>query len=1446
MDAPASGGSSATDVNAASNQLQLHGKEKDEGTPTSAGLFDGDTDVDMFQHNNETTANASDDMPARDIEAGRNKNGRVQKRLTLTFKDVTVRVMASGAMLGETLFSRVDPRVDILHQVTGQVSPGEMLLVLGRPGAGCTSLLRVLSNHRESFNHVEGEVFYGSMDHVAARRYRQQITLNTEDDVHFPTLSVDQTITFALKNKTPHTRQPEHSKKADFVQQTRDGVLGSLGIAHTAHTKVGNEYIRGVSGGERKRVSLAEMLAGQSPVQFWDQPTRGLDSKTALEFAETLRKSADEDRTTIVATLYQAGNAIYDTFDKVLVLAEGCTIYYGPGREARGYFERLGFVCPRGANIADFLTSVTVMTERIVSQEFVAQGGVVPNTPQEFEMAYRQSAMFRHMQATEDAVETLGDEVEDLHTVVAGEKKNRHFWTVGKRSVYTAGLRDQIRYCTVRQFQIMLGDRLSLGVKVVSATIQALICGSLFFNMPLTSESIFLRPGVLFFPVLYFLLEGMSETTASFMGRPILDRHKRFGFYRPTAFCIATAITDIPVVLVQVTLFSIVIYFMSALQMNAGKFFTFWIITNASTLCFLQFFRAIGALCNNFGVASQLTGLCSTIFFVYGGYLIPFGRMHPWFRWIFYLNPGAYAFESLVANEFQGLTLDCVSPQYVPYGPSYDSIGITSERGCTIQGSNPLTGKIDGVDYIREHFMYSPGHIWRGFGVILGFWVFFIAVTAMGFEFRNNHGGSSVLLFKRYFRKSAKVPDIEDTPVTELEKAGAASASASVTPGSGSGTASPALVPPSSSTPRQSTFCWHDLDYFVKYQGAQKQLLDKIFGFVQPGNLVALMGSSGAGKTTLLDVLAQRKDSGRINGSILIDGKPQGISFQRMTGYCEQMDVHEDTATVREALEFSALLRQPQGVSKSEKLAYVEHILDLLELRPFSDALIGVPGAGLSIEQRKRVTLGVELVAKPTLLFLDEPTSGLDGQSAYNIIRFLRRLVDGGQAVLCTIHQPSAVLFEAFDSLLLLAKGGKMAYFGETGTHSAIVLDYFARNGAPCPEDTNPADHIVEVIQGKAAGSTHNASDWVDLWDASPERAKAYAKMQSLAEEAKAAAAAGVSAGDAFDESLEYASPKWFQFRMVLHRLMVQLWRSPDYVWNKINLHIFAALFGGFTFWKMGNSSFDLQLRLFAIFNFIFVAPGCINQMQPFFLHNRDLFETREKKSKTYHWVAFVGAQMVSEIPYLIICATLYFACWYFTAGFPVKASISGHIYLQMIFYEFLYTSIGQAIAAYAPNVYFAAISNPLLIGAGLITFCGVVVPYSQMQPFWRYWLYYLDPFNYLVGGLFGTVIYDVQVECAASEYVTFDPPAGQTCGAYMADFLASNAGYIANSNATSNCQYCAYSNGGDYAKTFNLNEEYYAWRDTGITALFCISSYLMVVVMMKLRSKKTKSARSD
>ena len=198
--------------------------------------------------------------------------------------------------------------------------------------------------------------------------------------------------------------------------------------------------------------------------------------------------------------------------------------------------------------------------------------------------------------------------------------------------------------------------------------------------------------------------------------------------------------------------------------------------------------------------------------------------MHPWFRWIFYLNPGAYAFESLMVNEFQGLELECVAPQYVPFGTGYNE---TEFRGCTVPGSDG-SGMIHGVDYIHQQYGYAVGHLWRGFGVIVGLWIFFLGVTALGFELKNSDGGSSVLLFKRSVRGKREAAD----------------------PEKGSDQSSGLSPSISAEGTRQSTFTWHDLDYFVKSEGSQKQLLNKIFGYVRPGNLTALMGASGAGKTT--------------------------------------------------------------------------------------------------------------------------------------------------------------------------------------------------------------------------------------------------------------------------------------------------------------------------------------------------------------------------------------------------------------------------------------------------------------------------------------------------------------------------------------------------------------------------------------------------------------------
>jgi ATP-binding cassette subfamily G (WHITE) protein 2 (SNQ2) len=637
-----------------------------------------------------------------------------------------------------------------------------------------------------------------------------------------------------------------------------------------------------------------------------------------------------------------------------------------------------------------------------------------------------------------------------------------------------------------------------------------------------------------------------------------------------------------------------------------------------------------------------------------------------------------------------------VGVNLVPNGSGYNDTRYQSCAGIggAIQGATSLTG-----DQYLGSLAYSYTHVWRNFGIVWAWWALFVFITVICTNNWQSNSSKSGSLIPREHAKKVQQPTIDvESGISEKAKEKDAPSEAA--------TLENQLVH------NTSVFTWKNLTYTVKTPQGDRVLLDDVQGWVKPGMLGALMGSSGAGKTTLLDVLAQRKTDGTIHGSIMVDGRPLSISFQRSAGYCEQLDVHEPLATVREALEFSALLRQPRSVPREEKLAYVDTIVDLLEMHDIEETLIGKVGAGLSIEQRKRLTIGVELVSKPSILiFLDEPTSGLDGQAAFNTVRFLRKLADVGQAVLVTIHQPSASLFAQFDTLLLLARGGKTVYFGEIGDNANTLKSYFARYDAPCPPATNPAEHMIDVVSGKLAAG----KDWHQIWLESPEHKNTVEELDRII---TTAAAAPPGSGD---DGYEFATSLWTQIKIVTGRMNTSLYRNTDYINNKIALHIGLALFVGFSFWNVGDSIGDLQLDLFAVFNFIFVAPGVINQLQPLFIDRRDIFETREKKSKMYSWVAFTSGLIISEFPYLCLCAVLYFACWYYTIGFPSDSNKSGAMFFVMLMYEFIYTGIGQAIAAYAPNAVFASLANPLFIGT-LISFCGVLVPYDQIQPFWRYW----------------------------------------------------------------------------------------------------------------------------
>jgi ATP-binding cassette subfamily G (WHITE) protein 2 (SNQ2) len=560
----------------------------------------------------------------------------------------------------------------------------------------------------------------------------------------------------------------------------------------------------------------------------------------------------------------------------------------------------------------------------------------------------------------------------------------------------------------------------------------------------------------------------------------------------------------------------------------------------------------------------------------------------------------AYAFDALTSNEFHNTEMPCAGPNLIPNGPGYGP-DVGGQSCVGVVGAAPGDTSFSGDLYLSG-LSYSHSHVWRNFGILCAWWVFFIAVTIF-FTSRwkqVGEGGRKLLIPREKQHKAKHLLQPRDEEAQGSEK--------KLDSSSESDNVETDLIR------NKSIFTWKNLTYIVKTPDGDRVLLDNVQGYVKPGMLGALMGSSGAGKTTLLDVLAQRKTQGTINGSVFVDGRPIPVSFQRSAGYVEQLDVHEPLATVREALEFSALLRQSRNTPDAEKLTYVDTIIDLLELNALEHTLIGSPGSGLSIEQRKRLTIAVELVAKPSILiFLDEPTSGLDGQAAFNTVRFLRKLSAAGQAILVTIHQPSAQLFAQFDKLLLLAKGGKTVYFGDIGDNADTIKGYLSRNGAPCPPEANPAEHMIEVVTG-AGGKDR---DWNQIWLESEEHKHLSTEIDTMVSHAAA------NPTSVNDDTNEFAASIWTQTKLVTQRMNVSLYRNTEYVMNKVAMHVLLALLNGFTFWMIGDSLSDLQQNLFTVFNVIFVSPGVIAQLQPLFIDRRDIFEAREKKSKMVSYPSY-------------------------------------------------------------------------------------------------------------------------------------------------------------------------------------------------------------------------------
>ncbi|QRW02377.1 ABC transporter [Ceratobasidium sp. AG-Ba] len=361
----------------------------------------------------------------------RNEEGIKVRELGVGFVDLTVQELGAAAKYQPTIFSLFSPKVwaqqfrelrhppvkDILAGFTGTVQSGEMLLVPGSPGSGCTTFLKVIANQRQGYHRVNGELSYGGISpEYLAKHYRGDVAYSPEVGTHFPSLTVKHTLAVAAKMRTPQKRVSNASRK-EFVQNIVQTLATVFGLRHTFDTPVGDESIRGVSGGEKKRASIAEMMATRARMACWDNSTRVLDSSTALEFVRALRIATDIAHATTIVTIYQASEPLYQLFDKVCVIYSGRQIYYGPANDARQYFIEMGWEPANRQTTADFLVTVTDPLARTPRKGWEDR---VPRAADEFARRWEESPEGRanrvhteaYLRAPQDRIAEKGQEYE--------------------------------------------------------------------------------------------------------------------------------------------------------------------------------------------------------------------------------------------------------------------------------------------------------------------------------------------------------------------------------------------------------------------------------------------------------------------------------------------------------------------------------------------------------------------------------------------------------------------------------------------------------------------------------------------------------------------------------------------------------------------------------------------------------------------------------------------------------------------------------------------------------------------------------------------------------------------------------------------------------------------------------------------------------------------------
>ncbi|XP_072954744.1 ABC transporter G family member 51 [Typha angustifolia] len=1214
----------------------------------------------------------------------------------------------------------------ILDNVSGVVKPGRMTLLLGPPASGKTTLLLALAGKLDSKLKQSGRVTYNgrAFDDFFVQRTSAYIS---QTDNHLGELTVRETFDFAARCQGASENWKEHMKNLTRLEKEKNVhpspeidafmkvasvggeknnlvtnyVLKVLGLDVCADTLVGTDMVRGVSGGQKKRVTTGEMIVGPKKTLFMDEISTGLDSSTTYQIVKCMRNFVHQMEATVVMSLLQPAPETFELFDDLILLSEGHIIYQGPIKHVVEFFESLGFSLPPRKGVADFLQEVT-------SRKDQAQYWSDHSKPYVFLPVLMMARAFKESEHGKSVESTLAVPIDDtkfLASALASKK-----FAISKVAL--------LRACFARELILLSRHRFLYIFRTCQVAFVGVITCTMFIRTrihPVDEINGNLYLSCLFYGLVHMLFNGFTELSITISRLPVFYKQRENFFHPAWAYSIPSWILRVPYSIVEAVVWSCVVYYTVGFAPSVGRFFRFILLLFSVHQMALGLFRMMGAIARDIVVANTFGSASLLAVFLLGGFIIPKDEIKPWWTWAFWLSPLSYGQRAISVNEFS-------ASRWAKW----------SAYGNNTVGNNVL---------ILHSLPTQKYWYWLGTGVLLCYCVLFNILFTLALAYLKPLGKAQVVIpsdsAEKKDEKNGAAPFEMETKVRSNVQ--------ELLQGEIAGMCKRGMILPFQ--PLSMTF--HNVSYFVdmpkemRAQGVPEkrlQLLSNVSGVFRPHVLTALVGSSGAGKTTLMDVLAGRKTGGYIEGDIKISGfEKDQRTFARISGYVEQNDIHSPEVTVEESLWFSSSLRLSKDISREKRHAFVEEVMSLVELDQLRHALVGMPGSnGLSTEQRKRLTLAVELVANPSIIFMDEPTSGLDARAAAIVMRTVRNTVDTGRTVVCTIHQPSIDIFEAFDELLLMKRGGHVIYGGLLGVNSQNMIDYFQGiPGVPTIQnDYNPATWMLEITT--QACEEKLGLDFATIYRNSDQFRKVEALIQELS-----VPAAGT---ETLKFSSEFPQDGITQFKTCYIKQNLVYWRSPRYNAVRLIFTTLAALIFGSIFWNAGSkreTTEDLMIIMGSLYAAcLFLGINNSSSVQPVVSIERTVYY-RERAARMYSSFPYAAAQGLVEIPYILAQTLIFGIITYFMINYE-RAIGKLLLYLVFMFLTFTYfTFYGMMAVGLTPSQHLAAVISSAFYSLWNLL-SGFLVPKPSI-PGWWIWFYYICPVAWTLRGIITSQLGDVE-----------------------------------------------------------------------------------------------------